>query len=150
MEVASCNVVSRKVLIDRLRKRADFKRLATSSQIISNLAPNNVGSVSKIIKSKSFIMQYAPFSSGFSKESPLARYGLTITKKVGNAVKRNRLRRRLRAIIVQLFPSLAIPFYDYVFIGRESGLHQDFLLLQEEITKALGKAQQNALLISKS
>lgn len=48
----------------------------------------------------------------------VARIGFTATKKLGNAVVRNRVKRRLRAAAYALVPELGVAGYDYVFIGR--------------------------------
>ncbi len=47
------------------------------------------------------------------------RAGFTATKRLGNAVVRNRVKRRLRAAASSLLPTLGRPDCDYVFIGRE-------------------------------
>ncbi len=44
--------------------------------------------------------------------------GFTATKKIGNAVRRNRAKRRLRAASQRLLPHLGLPNHDYVFIAR--------------------------------
>lgn len=46
------------------------------------------------------------------------RYGITCSKKVGNAVARNRAKRRLRAIARDVLPQEGRPGWDYVLIGR--------------------------------
>jgi ribonuclease P protein component len=51
-------------------------------------------------------------------DSPLIRVGFTCSKKVGNAVTRNRAKRRLRAIARELLPECGLPGWDYVLIGR--------------------------------
>jgi len=48
----------------------------------------------------------------------LVRVGYTCSKKVGNAVKRNRAKRRLRAIAREVLPAKGQPGWDYVLIGR--------------------------------
>ncbi|MFU8834227.1 ribonuclease P protein component [Roseovarius autotrophicus] len=50
--------------------------------------------------------------------NPLIRVGFTCSKKVGNAVTRNRAKRRLRAIARELLPDGGQPGWDYVLIGR--------------------------------
>lgn len=63
--------------------------------------------------SKSVIVQVAPGSGDD------IRFGLTVTKKsCGNAVHRNRIRRRLRAAAYDIFPDNAAKGHDYVLIGR--------------------------------
>jgi ribonuclease P protein component len=50
-------------------------------------------------------------------ETPV-RVGFTCSKKVGNAVRRNRAKRRLRAAAAEVLPQAARPGWDYVLIGR--------------------------------
>ena len=71
---------------------------------------------------------------------PMVRLGITITKKVGGAVIRNRMRRRFREIARKLLPEQGIAGADHVLIGREGGIERDFEQLGMEFAKALGKA----------
>jgi ribonuclease P protein component len=68
------------------------------------------------------------------------RVGFTVTKKVGGAVVRNRLKRRLRALAREYVPVLGVPGADHVLIGRSGGIEREFSLLREELVRALGKA----------
>ena len=68
------------------------------------------------------------------------RYGITVTRKIGNAVVRNRMKRRLRALLRELLPTLGLPAHDHVLIGREGGIERDFVQLREELTAALARA----------
>ncbi len=70
------------------------------------------------------------------------RLGITITKKVGNAVIRNRMRRRFRALAMELLPTLGKAGADHVLIGRDGGIERDFATLRAEMTKALRKLAQ--------
>jgi ribonuclease P protein component len=70
-----------------------------------------------------------------------ARLGITITKKVGGAVIRNRMRRRFREIARALLPELGIAGADHVLIGRAGGIERDFTKLHAEMRKALTRAQ---------
>jgi ribonuclease P protein component len=70
---------------------------------------------------------------------PAIRLGLTVSKKVGGAVVRNRMKRRLRALARELLPECGLGGSDVVLIGRPSGIERDFALLREELRKALGK-----------
>lgn len=73
---------------------------------------------------------------------PGIRVGFTVTKKIGNAVVRNRMKRRLRALSRELLPSAGLPGADHVLIGREGGIERDYSLLRAELTKALAKVQR--------
>ena len=68
-----------------------------------------------------------------------ARLGFTVTKKVGNAVVRNRMKRRMRELVRAAFPSGAKVGFDYVMIGRDGGIERDFTMLAMELGKALAK-----------
>ncbi len=65
------------------------------------------------------------------------RAGFTATKKLGNAVIRNRAKRRLRAASAQLLPGLGLPGCDYVFIGREATVRGTFDDLIRDMKHAL-------------
>ena len=70
------------------------------------------------------------------------RIGYTVTKKIGNAVVRNRMKRRFRAMARDLLPDLGIAGADHVLIGRAGGVERDFATLTAELRKALGKLNQ--------
>ena len=70
------------------------------------------------------------------------RVGFTVTKKIGNAVIRNRMRRRFRELAREILPARGVPGADHVMIGRESGIERDFGLLRDELGKALVKARR--------
>ena len=68
------------------------------------------------------------------------RVGYTCSKKVGNAVARNRAKRRLRALARSLLPQLGRPGWDYVLIGRPSATaERPFESLQGDLRYALRK-----------
>jgi ribonuclease P protein component len=69
------------------------------------------------------------------------RAGITITKKIGNAVVRNRMKRRFRALLRELLPEHGLPDTDHVLIGRETGIERDFATLRSELVAALGRAR---------
>jgi ribonuclease P protein component len=69
---------------------------------------------------------------------PAMRVGFTVTKKIGNAVVRNRMKRRLRALAREFLPTRGIAGADHV-IGREGGIERPFADLQAELVKALGR-----------
>ena len=75
-------------------------------------------------------------------DSDPARAGFTVTKKIGNAVVRNRMKRRLRALAREFLPAAGIANADHVLIGREAGIERDFTELRAELEKALLKARR--------
>ncbi len=70
------------------------------------------------------------------------RYGITVTKKIGNAVVRNRMKRRFRELLWALLPEHGLPDHDHVLIGRDGGVERDFAKLSSELTGALAKAER--------
>ena len=73
-------------------------------------------------------------------DSDAKRFGVTVTKKIGNAVVRNRMKRRFRALAREFLPTAGIAGADHVLIGRAGGVERDFSLLREELASALAKA----------
>ncbi len=69
-----------------------------------------------------------------------ARLGFTVTKKVGNAVVRNRTRRRLKEAARLLLAERPVHGVDLVLIGRDGTRKRDFRALQADIARALAKA----------
>ncbi|WP_417597069.1 ribonuclease P protein component [Novosphingobium aquae] len=75
-------------------------------------------------------------------EAGAIRFGITVTKKIGNAVVRNRMKRRFRELLRDALPAEGLPGHDHVLIGREGGVERDFALLRAELTAALSRAAQ--------
>ena len=73
-----------------------------------------------------------------------ARVGFTCTKKLGNAVARNRIKRRLREIARLKLGDIAQPTYDYVMIGRTAAATRDFEKLQSDLISAVTKIHSQA------
>ncbi len=69
-----------------------------------------------------------------------ARLGFTVTKRVGNAVVRNRTRRRLREAARLLLREQPVHGVDLVLIGRDSTRSREFTRLIEDLRRALRKA----------
>ena len=68
------------------------------------------------------------------------RYGVTVTKKIGNAVVRNRMKRRFRELLRAALPGEGLPDHDHVLIGRQGGIERDFGALREDLSAALARA----------
>lgn len=101
-----------------LRKRADF------------LAANRGVRVAR----PGFVLLTRP------NEGQGKRFGITVTKKIGNAVVRNRMKRRLRALLRDALPQAGLADHDHVLIGREGGVERDFDALRQELGAALARA----------
>ena len=69
-----------------------------------------------------------------------ARLGFTVTKKIGNAVIRNRTRRRLKEAARLVLAEVPVSGVDLVLIGREATRGRDFKVLQDDVRRALAKA----------
>ncbi len=67
------------------------------------------------------------------------RVGFTVTKKVGNAVVRNRTKRRLRAAARAVLGETAVVGADLVLIGRDATRRRAFAALKDDLRKALGR-----------
>jgi ribonuclease P protein component len=67
------------------------------------------------------------------------RIGFTVTKKIGNAVVRNRMKRRFRALARETLLEHGIAGADHVLIGRAGGIERDYASLASELKRALKK-----------
>lgn len=120
--------------IGRLKRRSEFLRVADLRRKWA--APGLILQAAPAIEtSPPNASPDAPRGSG----EPLCdlRVGFTCSKKVGNAVARNRAKRRLRAIAAAILPDHARPGYDYVLIGRQETLVRPFALLLQDLQTAL-------------
>jgi len=70
------------------------------------------------------------------------RVGFTVTKKIGGAVVRNRMKRRFRALAREIVPAKGVAGADHVMIGRAKGIEREFSLLRSELASALDKLRR--------
>jgi ribonuclease P protein component len=105
----------------RLKKRADFVAAAKGRRQ----------------HQRNFVLQARERDPAVESES--ARVGFTVTKKVGKAVVRNRIRRRLREAVRLAGGSAFTPDCDYVVAARREALTASFDELRGELSRALRK-----------
>lgn len=64
------------------------------------------------------------------------RFGFTVTKKLGGAVRRNRIRRRLKAAVAEIASGLARDGHDYVLFARAAAFDRPFAALKKDLEEA--------------
>jgi len=77
-----------------------------------------------------------------SDGDPQMRVGFTVTRKIGGAVVRNRMKRRFRALAREVMPDKGFAGSDHVMIGRTGGVERDFGLLRNELAGALDRLRK--------
>lgn len=102
--------------MERLRQRADFLAAASGSKSTA----------------AAFVLQARKRG-----DSGPARFGFTVSKKVGNAVERNRVRRRLREVVRLAGSNRIRAGHDYVLVGRRGALKVPFAQIAEDFEGAL-------------
>jgi ribonuclease P protein component len=75
-------------------------------------------------------------------EDPAIRIGITVSKKVGGAVVRNRMKRRFRELARAILPEGGIAGADHVLIGRQGGIERPFDELRTDLERALGRLRR--------
>src|SRR3954452_18105553 len=73
---------------------------------------------------------------------PAIRIGFTVTRKIGGAVVRNRMKRRFRALAREIVPIKGFVGSDHVMIGRAKGIERDYGLLRSELAGALDQLRR--------
>ena len=74
--------------------------------------------------------------------TPHMRLGITVTKKIGGAAVRNRMKRRFRALANEILPVAGFAGADHILIGRAGGIERPFDQLSQELGKALNNLQR--------
>jgi len=74
-----------------------------------------------------------------SDGDPAKRLGITVTRKIGNAVVRNRMKRRFRALAREVIAPSGPAGCDHVLIGRADGIERPYARLRDELARALAK-----------
>lgn len=105
-----------------------FSTLKKRSEFLSVAASN------KKFVTRSMVIQYIHNPENTDN----VRIGYTVTKKQGNAVMRNRMKRRMRAAVREIFGEHAKTGYDYVLIGRWQLKDYAFEALKNDMIFALG------------
>ena len=108
----------------RLKRRADFLRVARTRR--KWVTPG------LILQARTRTIE--DLSGG---DTEVLRVGFTVSRKVGNAVVRNRVRRRLRDAAGQIISEQAKAGHDFVIIGRAGSLKRSFAALRCDLEKAL-------------
>jgi ribonuclease P protein component len=105
----------------RLKKRAEFLAVSRGARA----------------GRRAFSLQ---MGAGPTTPADQSRIGFTVTKKVGNAPERNRIRRRLRAAVAALPADAARAGADYVIVGRREALAEPFQALVADLASAMRRA----------
>lgn len=114
--------------LERLTRRSEFLRTASARQ--KWVTPG------VIVQARSRVARESGNPSDVSDDQS-ARFGLTVSRKVGNAVTRNRVRRRLRAIARDVLPEVGRAGTDYVLIGRQATTRRTAADLRQDIETAV-------------
>jgi ribonuclease P protein component len=86
-----------------------------------------------------FVLETKPREGNAAGE---ARFGFTVTKQLGKAVTRNRIRRRLREAVRLLAPGHGKPGHDYVLIARLPALDRPFADLSRDLETAFARVHR--------
>jgi ribonuclease P protein component len=113
--------------LGRLTRRAEFQRVSRGRRI----------------SVETFALQ-SRRREGAEREASSARVGLTVTKRVGGAVERNRVRRRLKEALRAATPLEAEADCDYVLMARREALGRSFVVLVEDVRDAFRAARRSA------
>ena len=115
---------NKKLLLEKITKRPDYVGMRNGYKV----------------SMPGFILQGKLRGVNASINPTVSRYGLTCSKRIGNAVKRNRAKRRLRSAVMAVLPYSALQGWDYVLIGKTNSTENlPFDIIKDSLTKALSK-----------
>tara|TARA_Y100001960_G_C13961286_1_gene488375 strand:- start:32 stop:418 length:387 start_codon:yes stop_codon:yes gene_type:complete len=116
--------VQKNILLEKITKHSDYAEMRNGYKI----------------SMPGFVLQGKPRNTESRVKASVARYGLTCSKRIGNAVKRNRVKRRLRSLAANILPVSGLEGWDYILIGRlNSSENLSFRILKENLATALTK-----------
>ena len=104
---------------------------------------SSVFKTGKYLKLSALTIQYKRHPINHSSYS--SRYGIVVSKKVGNAVQRNFTKRRLRAVLNNINYTFEKKSIDYVFVARKNLIKINFSALNIELCDALKKINQSGI-----
>ena len=131
-----------KPAIRRLKTRPEFLRVAAARR--KRVVP---GLILQVLRRRTGrgTAAHGPGGGAGVEDSNAIRVGFTASRKVGNAVARNRARRRLRAVVAEVLPIMGQPGHDYVVIARAATGARPYPALVEDMKQALASlGEENA------